>query len=420
MRRRITLVAALALVVAACGLAEEATTTTTTTTTTAAGDTTTTAGETTTTAPPEQLVIGATLPLTGAFADTGVFVRDGYEAIVEVVNSEGGVLGRQIELVIEDDASDPGQAATLLEKLITVDKVDLVLGGYPGSSAAAQMAVAEQHGMVYVSMGGHMASFGQGFNYSFGAPPLMGQWWYKGFFEFLSSLPADERPTKAAMITVNNPVGASVREGTVEDLAAAGIELVMDELYDLPLASAEPLVSQAQASGADLFIANSFFPDGVLTIRAVYTLGYQPKAILEGIGTLIPSWKEELGAEGDYIFSGTAMHPDLPFAEVDLLRQLSEERYGTSAPPIYFMYGATWVGTLLQAVEGAGGADQDAIVAWLRSNEACSFGGCLTFDDKGLPEAYSYLTQVQGGVPALVGPADVAQAEPIYPIPWGE
>lgn len=413
MRRRIALLAVLTLVVAACGLTEEAGTTTTTTATAAAG-------ETTTTAPPEPLVIGATLPLTGPFADTGVFIRDGYEAIVDAVNSEGGVLGRQIELVIEDDASDPGQAATLLEKLITLDKVDLVLGGYPGSSAAAQMAVAEQHGMVYVSMGGHMASFAQGFDYSFGAPPLMGQWWYKGFFEFLSTLPAEERPTKAAMTTVNNPVGAAVREGAVEDLAALGIELVMDELYDLPLASAEPLISQAKASGADLFIANSFFADGVLTIRAVYTLGYQPKAILQGIGTLIPAWKEELGSEGDYVFSGTALHPDLPFAELDLLRQLSEERYGTSSPPIYFMYGATWVDALLRAVEGVGEVDQDAIVEWLRANEVCSFGGCMAFDEQGLPEPYSYLTQVQDGVPALVGPEGVAQAEPIYPIPWGQ
>jgi branched-chain amino acid transport system substrate-binding protein len=423
MKRLLAIAATLALVLTACGLAEDAGTTTTAgeTTTTTAGDTTgTTAEDTTTTAPLEPIKMGATLPLTGPFADTGVFVRDGYEAMVEHINDEGGLLGRPIELSIEDDASDPGQAASLLEKLITVDQVEIVLGGYPGSSAAAQMATAEQHGKVYVSMGGHMASFEQGFAYSFGAPPLMGQWWYRGFFDYISTLPEAERPTAAAMITVNNPVGAAVREGTVADLAAAGIEVVMDELYDLPLASAEPLVSQARASGADLFIANSFFPDGVQVIRAVHALEYQPKAILEGIGTLIPSWKEELGDEGDYVFSGTAMHPDLPFSEVDLLRNISEERYGTDAPPIYFMFGATWADTLVQAVEGAGSTDQQAIGEWLRSNEVCSFGGCLTFDDQGLPEPYSYLVQVQNGVPELVWPEDIATTAPIYPIPWDE
>lgn len=434
MKRFKATVVAVALVLAACGLAEEGTTTTTSAevdTPTTAGatppeTTDTSTGDTASTEPEAEgpsgdpIVIGAALPLTGEFADTGVFVRDGYQAMVEYWNENQGLLGRPVELIIEDDASDPGQAVSLLEKLITVDGVDLVLGGYPGSSAAAQMAVAEQHGMVYVSMGGHMASFEQGFQYSFGAPPLMGQWWYRGFFDFLETLPEDARPTSAAMMTANNPVGAAVREGTLSDLEAAGIELVMDELYDLPLASAEPLVSQAMNSGADLFIANSFFPDGVLTIRAVHALGYQPKAILEGIGTLIPSWEEELGDEGDYVFSGTAMHPDLPFAEVELLREMSNELYGTTAPPIYFMFGATWADTLAQGVEGAGDIDQDAIVGWLKSNEVCSFGGCLTYDERGLPEPYSYLVQVQDGVPQLVGPGDVTVVDPIYPIPWGE
>ncbi len=423
MTRKMLMLVVTAVLLAACGLAEDGggtTTTTPETTPPAAGETTTTVAGTTTTEPPEPIVIGATLPLSGPFADTGRFVRDGYEAMAAYVNEQGGLLGRPVELIVEDDGSDAGQAVSLLERLITVDGVDLVLGGYPGSSAAAQMALAEQYGKVYVSMGGHMASFQQGFQYSFGAPPLMGQWWYRGFFDFLASLPPEERPKTAAMMTVNNPVGAAVREGTVADLEAAGIEIVMDELYDLPLASAEPLVGQAKDRGAELFIANSFFPDGVLAIRAVYALDYRPKAILEGIGTLIPSWKEELGEEGDYVFSGTAMHPDLPFAEVDLLRRMSEDLYGTSSPPIYFMFGATWFDTLIQATEGAGSLDQAAIRDWLRNNEVCSFGGCLTFDDTGLPEPYSFLIQVQDGVPELVGPPEVATKDPVYPIPWGE
>ena len=159
MKRFKATVVAVALVLAACGLAEEGTTTTTSAevdTPTTAGatppeTTDTSTGDTASTEPEAEgpsgdpIVIGAALPLTGEFADTGVFVRDGYQAMVEYWNENQGLLGRPVELIIEDDASDPGQAVSLLEKLITVDGVDLVLGGYPGSSAAAQMAVAEQH-----------------------------------------------------------------------------------------------------------------------------------------------------------------------------------------------------------------------------------------------------------------------------------
>src|SRR5699024_6661063 len=145
-------------------------------------------------------------------------VRDGYEHWVEEVNENGGLLGKEVELIIVDDQSDEAQAVSLLQDVISQNDVDLLLGGYPGSSAAAQMNVAEQHKMVYVSMGGHMTSFEQGYSYSFGAPPLMGEWWYTGFFDWLETLPEEERPTTAAMISVNDPVGQSVRENTLNGL----------------------------------------------------------------------------------------------------------------------------------------------------------------------------------------------------------
>jgi branched-chain amino acid transport system substrate-binding protein len=366
----------------------------------------------------EPILIGTALPLTGAFADTGVFVRDGYEAWVEEINDEGGLLGRPVELTVIDDTSDPGRSSALLERLITQDNVDLVLGGYPGPSAAAQMAVAEQHGKVYVSMGGHLSSFEQGFTYSFGAPPLMGEWWYQGFFDFLETLPEDERPSTAAMITINNPVGAAVRNGSHEDLERLGIEVVMDELYDVPLAEAESLIGQAQRSGAELFISNSFFPDGVLSIRAVHAVGYQPMAILQGIGTLIPAWEEELGEEGEHIISGTAMHPGLPFEGIDEVNEMAQDRYGTPQAPIYFQFGATWAQVLALGVEGAGTLEDDAIRDWLRDNEVSTLGGTFTFDERGLPEPYSFVTQVINGVPELVWPPDVATTDIVYPFPW--
>ena len=210
--------------------------------------------------------LGGTLPLTGPFADTGVWVERGYRYWAEQTNQRGGLLGRPVEVIVLDDASSVDRAVSLLERLITVDRVDLVLGGYPGTAAAAQMALVERYRKVYISMGGHMASFRRGFKYSFGGPPLMGQWWYEGAWRWLANIPRGQRPTRAAAITVNNPVGMSVRESMLDGLKRLEIPLVMDELYDLPLASAEPLVSRARALGADMFLANGFFPDGVLTI----------------------------------------------------------------------------------------------------------------------------------------------------------
>jgi len=358
--------------------------------------------------------IGCTLPLSGPYAETGTYVRDGYEFWVDQINEEGGLLGREVELTVIDDESDPTEAVAQIERLIEMEGVDLLIGGYPGDTCSAQMAAVEEHQMVYVSMGGHMTSFEQGFEYSFGAPPLMGEWWYIGFFEWLEQLPEEERPTRAGMMTVNNPVGLAVRDCAITGLEDLGIEIVMDELYDLPLDSAEPFVSRAMAEEADIFFANGFFADGVVSVEAVSDLGYEPKAILQGIGTLVPAWEDELGEDGNYVISGTAMHPDLPFENVDLLNEHAQEEYGRSAPP-YFMFGVAWMQTLHQGVEGAGSLDQDEIRDWLKEESVNTVGGELTFDERGLPESYGYTTQVQDGSPELVWPEEVKAADIKYP-----
>lgn len=365
--------------------------------------------------------IGATLPLTGPYAETGKWVEKGYRYWEEQINSKGGLLGRQVELIIYDDGSSPEKAVSLLERLLTQDKVDLIAGGYPGTSAAAQMPIAERYKKVYVSMGGHMKSFSQGFRYSFGGPPLMGEWWYEGVWQWLETLPQAERPKKAAAITVNNPIGFAVKTSMYDGLQRLGIPLVMDEMYDLPLADATPLVAKAKQLGADLFLANGIFDDGVQTIRAMKAIQYNPKMIMQGIGTLVPAWTKELGEDGNYVFSGTAIHDQLPFPGVAELNEVARQKYGLPAAPQYFLFGYAWMQTLQKGVEGAGSLDQDAIRDYLRSHPIETIGGTFEFDEKGLPKPYSYATQVINGRPELIWPLEVRTAEPVYPKPpWGK
>ena len=365
----------------------------------------------------EPIRIGCTLPLTGPFADTGVWVQRGYEFWAEDVNARGGLLGRPVEVRILDDASSVERATSLLERLITVDKVDLILGGYPGTSAAAQMLVAERYRKVYISMGGHMASFSRGFKYSFGAPPLMGEWWYNGVWKWLATIRPADRPKRAAAITLNNAIGQAVRQNMLEGLKRLGIPLVMDELYTLPLPSAEPLVQKAKATGADLFIANGFFGDGVQTVRAMKALNYNPKLFLQGVGSLIPEWVKELGPDGNYVVSGTAIHHRLPNPGMIRLVRAAKQRFGFDEPPQYFLFGYAWAQALEKAVEGSKSLKDDDLVAYLRANTIETIAGKLRFDERGLPEPYEYATQVINGKVELIWPVSARTATPIYPKP---
>lgn len=373
------------------------------------------------TAQPKPIKVGGSIAITGPLADNAAWVKRGYEYWAEKINRSGGLLGRPVELIIYDDETKPDKAVLLLEKAITVDKVDLLLGGYGGASCAAQMPVAEKYGMVYVSMGGHMASFTQGFKYSFSATPMMGEWLSVAFFNFLEGLPAKDRPQTAAFIRLNNPIG---RSGVIPERKGAeklGIKIVLEEFYDSPLTSADALISKCKERNAEILYCTQFFPDAVLTVRASKALGYNPKFFQQSIAATSPAWVKTLGPDANYAYQAVIITNSLPTPGIQELNQVAKERWGQPAAPEYFLFGYSWVETLQQGVEGAKSLKQDAIQDYLRKNEISIISGKFKFDERGLPPPYSYVVQVINGKTEVVYPFEKQTAKPVYPKPaWGK
>ena len=99
--------------------------------------------------PQPPIRIGASLSLTGSYAAIGPNLHRGYQLCVKHMNDKGGVLGRKLELVHYDNGSDPATAVRLYEKLITQDKVDLVLGPNSSPISDAVAKVTEKHRMLH-------------------------------------------------------------------------------------------------------------------------------------------------------------------------------------------------------------------------------------------------------------------------------
>ncbi len=363
------------------------------------------------------IVIGGSLPLTGQFAETAVWIERGMKFWAEEINAKGGLMGRPVVFKIYDDESNASKAVTFAEKAITVDKVNLLFGGYPGTAARAVMPLADKHKYVYVSMGGHMKSFEQGYTYCFGAPPLMGEWWYEGFFQWLETLPPDQRPKKAAVYTMNNPIGVSVADSISQWAKKLGIEVAVQEKYNLPLPDATPLILKAKQLNCDILFSNGFFDDGVMTVRAAKALDYNPKAIVQAIGSVVPAWLKELGPDGNYVFSGTSLHNRLNFPGNDTVNAYVKKTYNLDGYPLYFGFGYCWMQTLAQAVEGAKSLDQTKIRDWLKANTVNTIAGPMKFDAKGLPAPTNLCTQIVNGRVELVWPLNVRTANPVYPKP---
>jgi len=371
----------------------------------------------------EAIKLGGSLPMTGIFSESAKWIKAGYEFWAEDINKRGGLLGRPVKLILYDDESNADKAVTYYERAITVDKVDLLLGGYPGTSNVALMPLVEKYKMAFVGMGGHMKSFEQGFTYSFGSPPLMSEWVYLSFAPVLDELiPKKDWPKTMAILTMNNVIGLGARPNMIKAFEERGVKTVVNETYNLPLSDATPLVSKAKGMGAEILACMSFFDDGVMITRAAKAMNYNPKLYMHQLASRIPAWMKELGPDGDNVLGNSYWAPGLPYPGNDKIYQGSREKLGMPVPPDFFGQGYCWMYSLEIAVKGAGTLDNTKIRDYLRSRPIdLPYGKGIRFDSRGLPSPYALTVQTVQGQNKLLLPKESAQTKLVYPRPqWSK
>jgi branched-chain amino acid transport system substrate-binding protein len=372
----------------------------------------------------QTIKIGGSLPLTGIYSETAKWIKQGYDFWAEDINKRGGLLARPVQMIVYDDESSVDKAVTYYERAITVDKVDLVFGGYPGTANVALMPLAEKYGEVFVGMGGaSMKSFEQGYTYSFASPPLLGDWVYialVGVFDDL--IPKKEWPKSMAIFTMNTVIGQAPRVNVVKSAEERGVKVVVDEIYNLPLSDATPLVSKAKMRKAELLACMSFFDDGVMIMRAAKAMNYNPKLIFQILASTVPAWMRELGEDGNNVIANMWWHPRLPFRDNNRINEAAKSRFGLPEAPNFFGLGYCYMKTLELAVQGAGTLDNRKIRDYLRSHKFdLPYGDGITFDKKGLPPPYAFTSQTTGGKVELVWPKSIATTKLVYPRPvWSQ
>ena len=369
--------------------------------------------------PKNPIRIGGSLALTGVYAEGGKLVKAGYEFWAEDINKRGGLLGRPVSVIIYDDGGDPEKAVTYYERAITVDKADLVFGGYPAPINVALMPFVEKHKKVFVGLGGQMKSFEQGFTYSFASPPTMSAWAYIGLAGVLDDLiPKNEWPKSMAILTMNNAIGQEARANVIKTAQERGIRVVVDEAYSFPLSDATQLVSKAKATQAELFACMSLFDDGIMITRSAKAMNYNPKLFFHLAAPLTPAWAKEFGEDGNNVITPHWWNHSLPFSDNDKISEAARSRFKMSDPPILFGMGYSWMKTLELAVQGAKSLDDTKIRDYLRSHKFdLPYGKQIVFDQRGLPPAYALALQNTGGKIEVIWPKNVATTKIIYPRP---
>jgi branched-chain amino acid transport system substrate-binding protein len=185
--------------------------------------------------------IGASLPLTGDFSQPGNAAKQGYEIWQDIINDEGGLLEREVELVILDDASDQNTVVADYNRLIPQERVDLLLGTFSSLLNLPASAVAERNQMVYVEpAGGAPEIFERGFQFLFFAQPATAPHQADIFVDYIKSLAEGDRPQPAAYPTQDDPFTKPVIDTIRAELEGMGVEIVYSNTSPRPNDGTQP------------------------------------------------------------------------------------------------------------------------------------------------------------------------------------
>jgi len=394
---------------------------------------TTTGNNATTPTPSTPIKIGASVSLSGDFSADGKATQQGYQLWADNVNKNGGLLGRQVQMVFADDASDTNQVVTNYQKFISTDKVDLVLGPYstlltkPASKEAARYGYAMVEGA-----GGGPSVFTQGLNNIFDAsPPIAGQ--MNGFVQYILSLPAGQRPTTVAYATEDDPFTQPMVDTAKAQLEAGGLKTVDYQVYPAETTDFTPIAQKIINSKADLVVLGSMLNDVIAETKAFRQQHYNPKGIIASAGPdQGAQFSGPIGgtnvAEGIFYPNGWAPTINVPavsgvpgsISNADFVNDFIAANGGAAGDISADSPEAYSAGQVLQqAIEKIHSIDNAKIIAELHSGDTFhTVQGDVKFDSTGQnTTGIVYVFQWQKGQVTLVYPSAQAAATPEYPKP---
>ncbi len=366
---------------------------------------------------PEEITIGLTLPQTGAYSAFGRFYEDAFRLWENDINDAGGLLGSRVNMTILDDQSDASTAASLYTRLITVEDVDLLIGGFPTPTLVPVLELAERHERVLVQ-GGHNAAplvRGEDLDYVF-TTITPSDLYSQSFMDWLESLPPNERPANVALVEQVNPFFQDVMNSVRPRFEELDIEIAAEERFSSDTQDFTSMVQRLEGEGIESVFFGNNLPASFSFIRTIAEQGYEPSLIYSTVGPTLPSWVDDLGASTDAVFSSTPYwHTSDTRGNQEFVQRVEEEYGYTPTRESGMAY--TVLQVLQQTIEATGSIDQVTLRDYLAENEFQTVMGTFRFDEDQMTDLGSSVLQVQGEERVLVWPEDVQEAEPIYPRP---
>jgi branched-chain amino acid transport system substrate-binding protein len=369
---------------------------------------------------PEAILIGGTIAQSGPMsAEVGPFKRI-MDAWAGMVNERGGLFvkayGKKlpIKFVVYDDASKQDNAVKFYERLVTVDKVHLLIGPYSSPLTFAASTVAEKHGIPMVAAEANStAIFNRGFRWLVGVIDD-GPKWSNHYFDMLQA----EGKAKSIGFVIQDTLHAKeVGSGAVPKAREIGLEVVFEETVQANATDFTPIITKLKAVFPDIVYVSAFPPFAIGFYKQALELGLNPREyhiIHHGA-----AFRNAVGeASADYVTGENYWMPGItygnPKAFEELLKRTSTRVEDYPWASIHmFAFEA-----IQAAIEQANSLEPEAFLTALRGVDIMTIGGRLRFDAKtGQGTLNPFPTQLQNGAYVTLWPMDIATGPHIYPRP---
>src|SRR3954462_2865596 len=380
-----------------------------------------------------EVLIGATLPLTGAESRIGGFFKEGYELAFEEANKNGGIdVGgkkMQVRLTLLDDTSAQATAASLADRLINSHKVQFLLGTYATNLIEAQSVVAEQNAIPYVNGGGAAtAIYKRGYKWVFGllAPVELLAESIMKWIDGEQQAGKVPKPATIALLWENTSHGKDFRKGVTEFAdKSKNYKVLVDESFELGGKDFSALLGQVMAGKADIFLADAHLPDYITMQRQYVTAGLCNKVQSYGARGSEKQAADSLGKKNvEYILSAVWWSALLAEKNPEAKKfvDLFKAKYGGRSPERYPGLGYETARALSTAITQAGSTDREQVKQKLAALKIPSLlpGGELTFPAEFGQQTHAPFVVQQNlpdGTAPIVAPPDSATGKGTAPNP---
>lgn len=321
--------------------------------------------------------IALTAPLTGNLSQYGESFKNSVELAAKQWNEKGGVLDRQIELVIEDTAGDSAQAATIAQKIVSDESIFAQVGDFNTACCLAAQPIYDAAKMLQVSPTCSAVNFAPGSVWSFeclGTQDVQG--------EFMAQWAYDNGARKVAVLYLNSDWGISVDQGFAKAFVALGGEIVIEEPYNDGETDFTAALTKLRETGPDALYIACYYNDGAAINIQRTNLGWDIPVYHPG--TVYSSDFLSIGGDAvEGVYTNVGFYPDDPTPTAAAFIEEYNALYGTN-PDYYGACAYDAFNVLMEAIAEAGELDSELVRQKLAATAGFEgVSGSITFDENG-------------------------------------